>query len=585
MPNLLTTRRFQVYIDGVSDQAVTPVNSGLKYRWQLEEGTRFYRKKLSTKLLFKGADYEYFKALYDGGDCSAVTILIELYCGGVWREEYNGKIVVGQGSYHLDRCEVEYEIQPNDAYDCFKRVLKNPLNWLSLSDPVTAKPIYGTRTTETCTYSGIEFGSPLGAKMFYKDCWSGGSFDTTESDLPDGTDKWRPLQHDKIYDPDNTPELDIETIWCREEVTQVGAPPGSGWTNLGGNDWARPIPIGLVYQDILYPYLTGDRYLYGFTNHENEISNGRLLNDLLPDVVEALGCDAVTDVYSDFFGINPPADAPSNDAYDWATAYAQQVLLFQKSDIVNEDASNDATTLNLTLQDFLNAMRDAFNLYWSLEPIGGGDYALRIEHWTFYEAANGLDITAIDGGVYTRGNNQFTAERQIPPAEVFRFQEAYSARFLESQIQYPIACSDGEENIVYEQKDMSTDVGGLMNNPAAALQGFVLVSTVHDYGDGSYLIDNTNDILNGAMAWDEVHNALWKYGRYHAEATSTASGSFAVATTRRFKEQARLSFKYCCEETDFDPVQLLNSGLGWGQIKDIEHDTERDQMNVILLHT
>ena len=585
MPSLLSTRRFTIYIDGVSDQTVTPVVSGLKYRWQLEEGTRFYRKKLSTKLLFKGADYTYFKTIYDGGACSSVTVLIELYCGSAWREEYNGKIVIGQGSYHLDRCEVEYDIQPNDAYDCFKRVLKTPLNWLSLTDPVTAKPAYGTNELETCSFSGIEFGSPLGAKMFYKDCWSGGAFDTTEDPEPDASTKWRPVQHDKVYDPDNTPELTIETVWAREAVTQVGTPPGSNWVNIGGNDWVRPIPLGSVYVDSLFPYLTGDRYLYGFFNHSNTISNGRLLNDLLPAVVTALGCASVTDVYSDFLNITPPGDAPANDAYAWAGNYAESILLFQKSDIVNEDAANDATTLNMTLQDFLNSLRDAFNLYWSLEPIGGGDYALRIEHWTYYEAANGLDITALDGGVYTRGNNQFTAETQVPPAEVFRFQEAHSTRFLESQIQYPAACSDGEENIVYEQKDMSTDVGGLMNNPAASLQGFVLVSTVHDYGDGSYLIDNTNNILNGAMAWDELHDALWKYGRYHTEATSTASGTFAVDTTRRFKEQQRFSFKYCCEATDFDPVQLLQSGLGWGQIKDIEHDTERDLMNVTLLHT
>lgn len=583
MPNLLSTRRFNIYVDGVSDQPVTPVNAGLKYRWQLEEGTRFYRKRLSTKLLFRGSDYTYFKAKYDAGVCELVTVLIEVYCGGTWREEFTGKIVIGQGSYHFDRCEVEYDVQPYDAYDCFKRVLKTPLNWLSLTDPVIAKPIYGTRTTETCTYSGIEFGSPTGAKMFYKDCWSGGTGDTTESADPDATDKWRPLEHDKIYDPDNTPELDINTIWAREEVTQVGAPPGLGWVNIGGNDWIRPLPIGLIYLDTLYPYLTGDRYLYGFTNHENDVSNGRHLADLLPGVVEALGCDNVTTVYSDFFGINPPADSPSNDAYTLAAASFQDVVLFQKSDIVNEDAATDATTLNMTLNDFLNAIRDAFNVYWSLEPIGGGDYALRIEHWTFYEAANGLDLTALDGGVYVQGNNQFTSETTVPNAEVFRWQEAFGAGFLESQIQYPAACSDNEENTVYEQKDLSADFGGLMNNSNASLVGFVLVST-HDLGDGEYLIDNTNDVLNGVMAWDVLHDNLWSFGRYHSEATSTASGAFAVETTRRFKEQARLAFKYCCEETDFDPVQLIQSGLGWGQIKDIEHDTQKDTMNVTLLH-
>lgn len=582
MPSLLSTRRFTVN-DGVGDTTVYPVNSGLKYRWQLEEGGRFYRKRLQTKLLFRGADYTFFKALFDAGDCALITILIEVYCGGAWREEFTGKIVVGQGEYHIDRCEVTYDVQAYDAYDCFKRALKKSINWLSLTDPVTVLPIYGTRATETCTYSGIEFGSPTGAKMFLKDCWSGGSFDTTESIAPDATERWRPIEHDKIYDPDGTPELDITTIWAREEVTQVGAPPGNGWVNQGGNDWARPIPLALTYLDTLYPYLSGDRYLYGATNPEDDISNGRYLPDLLPEVLAELECDSVTEVRSDFFGINPPGDAPSNTAYTFASVYLQDVVLFQKSDIVNDDASTDATTLHMNLNDFLVSLRDAFNVYWSLEPIGGGDFALRIEHWSYFEAANGTDLT-VDHPLSVVGNNSFKSNLEIPNSEIFNFQESFNTAFLKSQITYPIACSDSEQDIDYSLSTLSCDVGGLLRNSSASLTGFVLVSTV-DLGDGTYLIDNTNDQLNGAMAWDTLHNELWVFGRYSETADSTATGgALSVESTRRFREQQRITFKYCCQETDFDPVQLVKSGLGWGQIKDIEHDTEKDQMSVILLH-
>ena len=113
MPNLLSIRRFTIN-DGVDDTAVTPVNSGLKYRWQLEDNTRFFRKRLSSKLLFKNADYTFFKALYDMGTCNDIVLTIEVFCGGEWQTEYTGKIIISDGDYHLDRCRVEYEVKPND---------------------------------------------------------------------------------------------------------------------------------------------------------------------------------------------------------------------------------------------------------------------------------------------------------------------------------------------------------------------------------------------------------------------------------------------------------------------------------------
>lgn len=583
MPNLLTTRRFTVN-DGVGDTTVYPVNSGLKYRWQLEEGGRFYRKRLQTKLLFRGEDYTFFKALFDAGDCALITILIEVYCGGDWREEFTGKIVIGQGSYHYDRCEAEYEIQPYDAYDCFKRVLKNPLNWLSPSyaGGATLLPVYGSIETVVSTYSGNEFGSPEDTIMFLKDIWSGGTQDTTSSNAPDGATAWRPVDHLQTHTPDVNPQLEISTTWGRETVNYPGGPPpGGGWINTTGNTWVRPLLYNNTYE-LNYFGLEPAIYQFIATYSEEEIDNGRHLPDLLPEIIEALECASVTDVYSDFFGINPPADSPTNAAYDLAEDYFQSLLIFQKSDIVNADATNNATLLQMNINDFLTALTGVFNCYWSLEPIGGGDYVLRIEHWTFYEAANGIDLTA-DHPLSVVGNNSFSSETKVPNAEIFRYQESFNAAFLEAQIQYPSACSDSDDNIEYVQGNCCADIGGLLNNSNATLTGFVLVSTV-DLGGGDYLVDNTNDVMNGVMGWDVLHENLWIFGRYHMEATSTASGAFTVESTRRFREQQRIVFKYCCEETDFDPVQLIQSGLGWGQIKDIEHDTEKDQMSVILLH-
>lgn len=574
MPNLLSIRRFTVS-DGVDDTVVTPINSGLKYRWQLEDGTRFYRKRLTTKLLFRGADYTYFRSVYDAGECGSLTLLIEVYCGGVWREEFTGKLVVGQADWHFDRCEVVFDVQPNDVYDCFNRAIKKPLNWLSLSGEVVAETLYGTVETIDCEYSGADFGNPTTEYMFLKDCWSGGSADTTTSTDPDPSTAWRPLSQTQEYDEFGSPVLHIITTWARETVDSVSEPPGEGWINISGTTWVRPIS----YETANYPF-SGFNFYATFA--DDTISNGRYLSDILDNILPELGCDAVTEVRSDFFGINPPGDAPSNTAYTYADAYFQNCLIFQKSDIVNADAVNDATMLLLTLSDFLTAIRDSLNVYWALEPIGGGDYILRIEHWTYFDAPNGTDLTALDDGIYTKGNNQFKAQIEIPSAEVFDYQESHNDEFMRAKIEYPVACSDGENELDYSLTQMSADVGGLLNNTEAGLIGFVLVCTEPN-GSGAYLINNTGSLLNGAMAWGSLHASLWVFGRFSMHGTST-DATITIESTRRFKEQAKISYKYCCEETDFDPAQLLKSGLGWGQIKDAEHDTRTDTITVTLAH-
>ena len=72
MPTLLQTRRFTV-TTGSGDTSVTPITATLRYRWETDGEGRFFRKKLNTRLLFKGTDYTFFKALYDAATCAQQT--------------------------------------------------------------------------------------------------------------------------------------------------------------------------------------------------------------------------------------------------------------------------------------------------------------------------------------------------------------------------------------------------------------------------------------------------------------------------------------------------------------------------------
>ena len=75
--------------------------------------------------------------------------------------------------------------------------------------------------------------------------------------------------------------------------------------------------------------------------------------------------------------------------------------------------------------------------------------------------------------------------------------------------------------------------------------------------------------------------ALWADGRARLDATATVSG-YTVNSVRRRRQQARITAKWCCE--DFTPSELVQTQLGWGEVKDAEEDTERATLTLTLLH-
>lgn len=572
MPNLLDNHRFTVTVSAV-DTTVTPVVPGLRYRWETEGEGRFFRKKLTTRLLFSGADYVYFKGLYDAASCDETTILIENFCNGEWVTEYNGRIVVAGGEYDFDRCEVTYSILPNDPYECFNRAIKKSVDFLIVSSAVTVRSIYGTIETETCIYNGDEFGTNS-INMFLKDCWSGGTQDITTGTTPDPAEAWRPLEHEQLFDTPVAGQLQITTTWAREVAVHVGSPPGLGWINTSGDNWVRPIMYGAISE-----MRTATTYTFETTAADVEADNGRILGEVVEAIVEDFDC-GITGVVSNFFGINADATNPSNDAYDMAADFFQEVILFQKSDVVRASADANAVRLLLTFEEFLQALRDCFNVYYAIVP-DGADFYLYIEHWTYFDGQNGEDLTTLDGGKYIVGTNRFQSESEIPAAEIFNYQESYNTDFMRKEILYPQACSTSDQSKDYSLAKLCADFGGLLDNTDAGLDGFLLVST-ENLSAGVYLIDSTDYQANGIMAWRQLFPVVWMFGRYGDDVTTTA-GAVTVQTVRKQKAQTQITYKSCCGGAEFDPTELIQTGLGWGQVKEAEYDTRTNNVTVKLL--
>ena len=579
MPSLFDTFRFTAN-DGTGDTLVYPLNSGLRRRWEREGDTRSYRAKLATKLLFKGADYTYFRGLYDAGDCNEVTLLIENYCGGTWNTWHEGTVPIFNGEYNASRCEVTFEIKPNDIYECANKSLSFRSNWLDYGTPTLVKTITGTIETKTCTQSGVSIpGAPTSGPggtfvmWFYKGCWSTGY---TNSQDPDAALAWRPITHVQHYYLGGT--FDVTTTWARETATSVGAPMGDGWINISGTTWVRPVN---VTNPKIWAPLAGDLYLLeqqfeAQIVNSAPVSNGRALSGVLEAAVSAMDCD-IDEVVSNFFNINPDGSEPANDVYTFAADNMASVFFFQKSDIVRASVPNDATRFTYSLKEFFEEIK-ILNLFWAITSAAGVN-TLRIEHYTYFDGANGIDLTTLDSGKYIAGLDSFKTENEVPNFESFAYQESFREKFTTKRITYPPACAtvEGDERTANQ---LCADFGGLIENPDAGLEGFFLLATL-DVGGGEYLINTLGGEANGAFAWENILPALWADGRFHAGATANVTG-YTANSVRKNRSQGPITIRFCCDDT-FEASELVQTQLGWGEVKSAEEDTERATLKIELL--
>ena len=55
------------------------------------------------------------------------------------------------------------------------------------------------------------------------------------------------------------------------------------------------------------------------------------------------------------------------------------------------------------------------------------------------------------------------------------------------------------------------------------------------------------------------------------------------ANLRKRKVQTKITYKTCCDDGEFNPNELIQTGLGWGQVKDAEYDVQTNTITVNLL--
>ncbi len=545
-----------------------PVNKTFFYVDEKSDKGAYYIRKLDTTLILSGADFDWLHAIEQGANrCLDIDLEIKQICNGVNATDFEGLVKLNECKFLVNVCRVELATVPDDDAVCLDTLLTEEKNILDATGSKTVNIYQGSIVEDTCTAT---VGSP-----------SYGYIDTC---LADPSAQWVVKTHESVY---NGVDWDSETVWMREELTVTctgatpDAPDGDGWVLITDNCptdalYARKVPTVKV-KDVYDPTGTTEEIYAISLESVTNIDNGRTLEAAF----DLWLSDCSLTLVSDFFDINPDATAPTNIAYTEAALKMTDVLVFQKSDVKRPDATNNATFFSMSLQDLIDSI--PCNIAWA---VSGSTF--RLEHVSYFAQSNGIDIST-KPGVINRNNYEYISQ-EIPYREVFKWMDDYgSPDFLGKPIKYSNECNNGEVQN-YDFKLVSTDIATMIETPDRySDSGICLVSTTLSGANyyinmGAGILESTRVFFNAAFALSKLHNYYWKHKRPQLSGNMNNSSETFLSAIR-LKRQEELRMKMCCTEMAlFDPSELMQTEIGWGEIEAANFDAGTNILTVTILH-
>lgn len=619
-------KRWMLSTDGgvTYDREVYPIKP-VRYSWErdLNAGQIFFRQKLSTPLVFAGDDYRYFRGFERTNvrRCDRFFIRQERLCEKRWVVRWTGSFSVTGGWDH-DACEFTVTPRVEDRFTCFMEALERKVNLL-------APP--GQTVTATIVTT-LEFATIFVQPILNPTTWS------CDVDA-DYEDQGWVVGYTHII---GLSEI-LGILWREVATTDcVGGipvpPPGTGWVLAENNcalngtaKYARPPVITWPYgaptqgtcvggvsqqpdspecaswlmirgcgscpiifggggdnPDLLdygtwYICLDGDtRVKYA--------DRGRPLQVVLEYMLERAECDDIT-LASDFFEINPVGDAPGyvpgRNYVTGATNQYDEIFVLHESDVADPGATNPATKLERSWKEMFALFLAMARLYWTIDSDG----RLRIEHWSFYSFAVGLDTTASpQDRALNRGNSRYTyLSEDVPKYERLTFSEAQGPDFVGKDIIYSGPCVGIDQKAEETQAEVTTDISFINSNPDQANKdGLVLVATeaanvINDVGALSLTV-----ATNAPMSKANLQDRFWRHDRYLLNGNMNAVDQ-TFEGVRPNIQQTGVRAQFCCELEGWDANEGVITELGTrilagraGYVERAELDDDNDLLTITL---
>lgn len=567
--------RFSANIGGVFTELSPLGYDKLAKQWNKENDQEYYREEISGDLVFKGAD---FLALYahevSPNKCEAVPFMIERSCSGDWINIYTGQLLMTDGEWDVDSCTLKIKAAKIDDYSCLTKNWGEKINMLSLGfSTKTVKPVIGTIEEVSYVDSNTDFTSlsiPL---------WGGAGVPADAG--------W--VIEKNILDFDGT-MYSVTTYWVREVVTVpdtelLGIPWILISTGTGTKTYARPA--------VLYNYREAGNTSLGVASYEWDVmgqvgafpsfDNGVHLRDILTYMADT-ACPGLF-VVSDFFQINP--ENPSTTNYvTGALSKVMDLLFFQKSDIKRADASQNATKAEFSLEELLNVLKTLFNTRYKI--VGN---SLRIEHYSYFNSALGLDLTQPMYSKYVRGKHKYSYDKnKMPKYEKFKLRQATYPDFIGKDIYYDSLCvnQDPKSNVANYTSDVFiTDLQSVLDQMSDTedLDGIVIVAAQAHSTD--YILQYETGILGGpkpnnVLAFAQLHRDYHMHGRilFFGNMNGAATGFFSVIKT---KKGEKITIPLCCSD-NFSADEMVTTMIGMGEVDQASFNFKGETLDLTLFY-
>lgn len=535
---------------------------------EAKNGAAYLRREFVTPITFTGADFDWLYSIETDTDrCDEITATLTHEDGFTW----SGLLRLSDTDWLVDECRVTLRLYNDDKYECMEKlVLDDEFNLLE-RESLSVQLYEGTLEPDNNLFE--DYGP-----------------DTSEYPPP-VTDPTDPAWTFLSIEAENIGGYWTgNAAWVRQSITTtcvagVPEPPGTpnteGWTlrvndcaGSGTATWTKPVRV--IPAPGIPPVLDGETWRVINIVPNTLLSGGRALNPLLEDLFDG-SCPAP--VISDFLGINPEGDAPSNSAYDVAPRF-QNILIFQRSDIRLPNAAQDATIGRLKLKTILEGLEAALRLKWFFDESGN----FRIEHESFFTRANGFDLTT-DGVIISRARYQ-RIDSDYPRYQGFAWDESYRQQDFEGvDIIYNNACG---KDVQQFQAPFSTDIASVIADPSRASDtGFMWVSTVFD-GTTYRVITVPGalsgvEILNGHFAWANLHDPIHLYERPFA--SGNVNGSVTTMETVAPTRRQQVTAVICPSDWHtIDTNEKVKTTLGWGKVERVTYDYATQTAEFTILH-
>jgi len=572
---------FRITDESSNVYTVTPVNNDIIFTDTKENDQVFFRRKIND-LVFIASDYKTLKGFLDLNDCENYELSILYQSVTRWL----GVLNLRKGDWQDRICKLDIPVEPKDPASLVLKMWELKSNIFSAASTIVAYPFIGEIECRECTQTAVA--SPPDFPL--------SSPPTAQCSPPLSTAQGWTITRNEVngvVQVSTTPplyesQLNIITRYCREYVAG-SLPPGSGWVAVTGG-YARTVVTILDNNKSDFDPEDGKLLQYynvvGLdteTGNQQPVDNGVLLADLLYFFVLRAG---LTRVVSNFLNINPDGTAPTNIAYNAANPNLHYLALFQNSDVKRPGAFENASRGEVSFKELLEMLREVFQIYWRVE---GND--LRLEHISYFESNNGLDLTT-DAPIQINNLNNFTwKESKLAALEKFRW--AYDTQirdFAGLPITYDDGCADPELSpIDHNPGQFYTDIQTMQRMPEmVGDQGFTLANLAYYSGKYYFIQENgalsTTRWVNGHLSWANLHANYWRYGRqFSSGQMNGATTSFF--STQKIKEQEPLKAPLAISDYfGLTPEDNIQSELGWGSPDKIEYSVKKCLLNVNLLH-